>query len=105
MIRVVSRQGKLSASIITGTVAVKEALAGVLHELHQRFEQNSLFLERVDLLTAGEMSLDDHRFKKGDYRGSWLDDDSAGKFSRKEEERPRVHRVGPVHEGAINYWA
>ncbi|NMD41743.1 MAG: hypothetical protein GYA86_00345 [Firmicutes bacterium] len=105
LIRVVSRQGKLSASIITGTVAVKEALAGVLHELHQRFEQNSLFLERVDLLTAGEMSLDDHRFKKGDYRGSWLDDDSAGMFSRKEEERPRVHRVGPVHEGAINYWA
>lgn len=105
LIRVVSRQGKLSASIITGTAAVKEALAGVLHELHQRFEQNSLFLERVDLLTAGEMSLDDHRFKKGDYRGSWLDDDSAGAFFQKEEERLRVHRVGPVHEGAINYWA
>lgn len=105
LIRVVSREGRLSARIIVEALSVKEMLVNNLQELHERLGQSDLYLDRIDLLTAGEMSLDDHRFKKGDYRGLWMDENSAAAILR-EEANPGMAGVMELHhDGAVNYWA
>ncbi|MGB4183274.1 MAG: flagellar hook-length control protein FliK [Dethiobacteria bacterium] len=105
LIRVFSRQGKLSAKIIAEVAVVKEMLVHNLPELHQRFEQNNLHLDRIDLLTAEEMFQEDHRFKKGDYRELWVNE-GGPKPVVQEESEPRLKWLsGPADDGAINYWA
>ncbi len=103
LLRVVYRQGKLSAKIIAESALVKEIIAGNLHELHHRFEQNNLELERIDLLTAGEMPLDDHRFKRGDH-GPWADGSGSEAVPSEMGESSLERTEEPVYGGAINYW-
>lgn len=105
LIRVVSREGKLSARIIAGADAVREMLAGNLQELYQRFEQNNLYLERIDLLTYGEMSQEDHRFREGNCRELWIKEGSPEVLIQEKKGLLLGQITEPLYEGTINYRA
>lgn len=103
-IRVLSRQGKLTARIVAEAAAVREMLANSLPELHERFAQSNLHLERIDLLAAGEAPLEDHRFRRGDPGGWWSGAGGSGEVIP-EGERWSPERAGePAHNGVIDYW-
>lgn len=105
LIRLASREGKLSVRIIVEAASVKEMLANNLQELFHRFAQSDLHLDGIDLLTAGEMFLDDHRFKKGDYRGQWMNENSSAAILHEGTGSESEPVAGLLHDGIVNYWA
>jgi len=105
LIRVISRQGRLSAEIVTEIAAVKEMLFSSLGELHQRLDQMNLHLERIDLLTARDLSSGADRFSEGNFQR-----EQAGgrnfKMDPREEALPCPGwATADGYHGVVNCWA
>lgn len=105
LIRVSSKEGRLSAKIIVEAGAVKEMLAGSLRELQQRFEQNELHFERIELFSAGEFTADDHHFDRDGFRGFPVAGGSPETTSTGEDEPELKQACGAVYDGSVNCWA
>ncbi|MEW5785300.1 MAG: flagellar hook-length control protein FliK [Bacillota bacterium] len=104
-IRVFSRQGKLSAVIITELPAVREILQGNIGELRQRFEQCNLQLEQLDLFTAGREDQGTGRFGAGSDCYQWR---QPGGFAAVNPARGTEPQPPPGFDygaHAIDYWA
>ncbi|HHW73838.1 MAG TPA: flagellar hook-length control protein FliK [Firmicutes bacterium] len=105
LIRVSSKEGRLSAKIIVEAGAVKEMLAGSLRELQQRFEQNELHFERIELFSAGEFTAGDHHFDRDGFRSFPVTRGSPEKTFTGEDE-PELERASrTLYDGSVNCWA
>lgn len=98
VIRVFSRQGRLSA-LIQVEAAVMEILEGSLPELRQRLQQNNLTFEHLELFAAGREGFgtgyfcnERQRFDQGDPAVVQSID-------------PFQPEMGSVKTGGIEYWA
>lgn len=103
VIRVFSRQGRLSA-VIQVEAAVMEILEGSLPELRQRLQQSNLPLEHLELFAAGREDLGRGRFGGGHFfpEERLFDQDSLASVTG--ERRQGQAADNPASDG-IEYWA
>lgn len=105
LIRVVSRQGRLSAEIVTEIAAVKDMLSLNIGELQQRLDQIHLHLDRIDLLTAGELPSGAGHFSEGSFQREQAGGRSVKADSREEALSCPGRATADGHQGVVNYWA
>ena len=103
VIRVFSRQGRLSA-VIQVEAAVMEILEGSLPELRQRLQQSNLPLEHLELFAAGREDLGRGRFGGGHFFPEERRFDQ-GSLASVTGERQHGQAADNPASGGIEYWA
>lgn len=104
-IRVMSRQGQLSASIVTESALVKEIIESSISELRQRINFVHIQFEQLDVSTAGkEAGGSEHGGSKGEAGAKFHG--NGGNASNPGSDREQANATGglPQPEG-IEYWA
>lgn len=105
-VRVFSRQGKLSASIVTETALVREILESSITELRQRMNLVSIDFEQLDLATADKESGGSDRPGDRHYPGNPEHADSEGKAIVDQESGMLPDHGAPDSlNRSIDFWA
>ena len=104
-VRVFSRQGKLSASIIAESSLVKEILESSIAELKQRMNFVHIQFEQLDLSTAGKQSGGSDRPGEGSGFGERASGERDS-LQFGEDGQPVLSNAPPDQiNGGIDYWA
>jgi len=104
-VRVFSKQGKLSASIIAESSLVKEILESSIAELKQRMNFVHIQFEQLDFSTAGKQSGGSDRSGEGSgFGGRASGEHDSLQFG--EDGQPVLSNAPPDQiNGGIDYWA
>jgi len=106
-IRVFSRQGQLSASIITESAVVKEILESSITELRQRLNFSNIQFEQIDVSTQSQQFNGSSRFGAGEHNHENLPGgDHEGKSPLAGEQEVAESMVtADAAKSGIDYWA
>jgi len=105
-VRVFSKQGQLSASILTESSLVREILESSIAELRQRMNFVSIQFEQQDGANAGNHSAGSDRSGAGNFGRNSNPGESQGEgFSTAESEQAAIDAAVTRPNSGIEYWA